>query len=548
MRILPFLTAALFGVVGLSVAVADVGPADRTADMPDSWLVLYNVNDSESVLWANWYRQVRSIPQENMLGLDASTEEHLPDLATAQAQILDPVQGYLDANPDIEQRIMGILVGYRVPGNFGQPPLVPNVGGFSVCNALQDMTNTTQWEQNLDCPHMLWPFGALPVGGRLTKATMIPGHYMTARIDAPTVSKALNLTLRAMDIESADGLFVGEIETWYDYLDPVMPGGEWYWLKRAVQDQNLAEIPWGAFDADTDQTPNDAFRFGTHDINNWDDPRLFGSPNGPRILAFNLNSFGATTVRSCQAENGRYVPNALEAGYAAAIGATGEPQCCVCPFPDTLLAAMREGWTLGEAFYLANPYDDWMWIVVGDPFLRLPEWFVAEPTTIESAASCADQGGVEHCLDLALAGPVTVEPRMGGVTRLVLHTTDAVAADTTTATATCTDNVYPASTITVTSDGTTTVTVDLDALPDADCCTIDFEGGVAGSVRVRTLLGDVDGDGFISTADVSSAKQRLGVVVDGSNFRFDVNIDGNVSTADNSVIKQRLGHVAPACP
>src|SRR5690606_33446662 len=105
----------------------------------------------------------------------------------------------------------------------------------------------------------------------------------------------------------------------------------------------------------------------------------YGGTNNTRILAFNYNSYGATTVRSTTAEGGRYVPNALEAGYAAAIGATGEPFCCLGPVPGTLLAGLREGWTLGESFHIASVYDDWMWTLVGDPFLRMPSWLPPAP-------------------------------------------------------------------------------------------------------------------------------------------------------------------------
>ncbi len=66
--------------------------------------------------------------------------------------------------------------------------------------------------------------------------------------------------------------------------------------------------------------------------------------------------------------------------------------------------------------------------------------------------------------------------------------------------------------ITVTSDGTTTVAVALDPPADKDCCTIDFAGGISDSVTVATLVGDVNADGAISSADAASAKQRLGNV------------------------------------
>ena len=80
------------------------------------------------------------------------------------------------------------------------------------------------------------------------------------------------------------------------------------------------------------------------------------------------------TVRSFDAQGGRYVPNALAAGYAAAIGATGEPGSLIAPFPWVPLASLREGWTLGEVLYLAAPYDDWVWACVGDPLLSMPQW------------------------------------------------------------------------------------------------------------------------------------------------------------------------------
>ena len=357
---------------------------------------------SNTCAWAEWYRDQRGIPAENMLGLSASTSEHLADLVSAQAEVFDPVKGFLSANPDIEQRIMGIVLGYRLPSHYGSPPLVPNVGGYSIANGLQDVTNKKTWEMNLDCPHAVAPYGAMPVGGRLTKATMRPGHYMVAQIDGPTLDDAKALTLRAKAIVASPRGSGGPLRVWYDYKDPVLPGGEWYWLKRAVTSPDFAEVPWQSFNDDTDQTPADMFRLGAHDLVGWNGPRLFGAPAGPRLLAFNYNSFGATTVRSGTAEGGRYVPNALAAGYAAAIGATGEPQCCVGPFPDTLLGSIRAHWTLGEAFYLANPYDDWMWTVLGDPFLVDRLWFnetLAGDINNDGRLNLRDFAGLRACMN-----------------------------------------------------------------------------------------------------------------------------------------------------
>lgn len=377
-RLTIFWTWSLVAASACAAARADCPSdiPDRTANMPDSWLVLYNLNSSESIAWAAWYQQQRAIPAENMLGLNASLNEHLPDLATAQAQIITPTRNYLLANPLLGQKVMGILLGYQLPGRYASAPV--GSGGFSIADALEDMTDDTlppsqQKGNNFDNPQFAG--NMLPPGGRLTRATMACNRYMTARIDAPTLDVAMAMTLRALALEQPMASLYGRWVN-YDYLDPAVPPiGEWAWLRFAVEEPLLADLPWSAFNDDTDQTPNAAFRLGTHDLVGWNDGRLYDNQPGPKVLAYNYNSYGATTVRSTTAEGGRYVPNAIVAGWAAAIGATGEPTCCLGPVPETILGALREGWTLGEAFYLADVNNDWMWTLVGDPLLKLPNWF-----------------------------------------------------------------------------------------------------------------------------------------------------------------------------
>ncbi len=366
------------------MVASEVPPEQRTADMPDSWLVLYNANHADSVTWAYWYCQQWSIPPENMLGLDTSAAEHLPTKAAAQTRIIGPVRSLLDGDPAFESKIMGILVGYRVPGHYASP-VAGGPGGYSIPDALEDMYDDDkppgpmgsyggqQGYNSHDCPQFIGCM--LPPEGRPTKAWMEPKRYMVARIDGPTLADAMALTIRAKQISSPNHYVHGQY-VWYDYKDPFLPAGKWTWLKRAVEKPELAEMPWMEYDEDTDQTPSDAIRFGTHDVGGWDDSRLFHPDGGSRILAFDYNSWGATTVRSTTAEDARFVPNALAAGYAAAIGSTCEPaSCCLGPCPETIFAALREGWTLGESFHISDVYDDWVWTLVGDPLLRMPHWF-----------------------------------------------------------------------------------------------------------------------------------------------------------------------------
>lgn len=393
-------------------------PDQRTADMPDSWLIVYNADDVFSVTWANSYQFNRGIPSQNMLGVHASFEEHLATQAEAEAQVIGPVRDYLTSHPEIEQRIMGILVGYGVPGTYATPP-AGGPGGFSIPDALEDMWDddespAQQKEFNsFDNPQFLDPPQILPPNGRLTKATMEPGRYMVARLDGPTWWGAIDLTTRAIAFEQTRHGITGQY-VYYDYIDPIaLPTGEWVWLRRAVEAPALAGTPWREFDSDTEASPMAALRFGTHALTGWNDNRLYGGGPGARILAFNYNSYGATTVRSITAQGGRYVPNALAAGYLGAIGSTGEPFCCLGPIPETIIAGLREGWTMGESFHIASVYDDWMWTFFGDPLTRVPDWFDDGPPTPGDGDGNGD-GRVDG-LDIAILSGILAGNQMSPV-------------------------------------------------------------------------------------------------------------------------------------
>ncbi len=373
----------------------NLGAERRTADLPGSWLVLYNLDLPESVEWAEWYQSQRSIPDYNMSGLHASTSEHLNSLNEVQTQLVTPVRTLLDSDKGFRDEIMGILLGYGLPGHYASPPL-GGPGGYSVADAFQDMYDdelppASQQGYNLQCPH--FSQSILPPGGRLTRETLAPGKYIVARIDAPSLELAKAMTLRAKAIENP-GHYISHEFAWYDYTDMQFTQGIWPWLRDAVSSPFLSAVPWREFDSDFEGTFLDAFRIDAHDVTNWNNGRLATNLPGSRMFAYNFNSWGATTVRSTTDGGGRFVPNAIAEGYAAAIGATGEPQF-QAPFPKILVACLAEGWTLGESFYLANPLNDWMWTLVGDPFLRVPNWFDVEPPSPTGSGDIDGDGDVD---------------------------------------------------------------------------------------------------------------------------------------------------------
>ena len=72
-------------------------------------------------------------------------------------------------------------------------------------------------------------------------------------------------------------------------------------------------------------------------------------------------------------------------------------------------------------------------------------------------------------------------------------------------------------------------------------------GDVADAFVVRTLAGDVDRDGTVSTGDASVVKPHFGEPAGAGNAEYDYDCNGTVTTADFSLIKPHFGHEL-TCP
>lgn len=361
---------------------ADIPATERTADLPDSWLVLYNADPaSESPTWVQWYIQQWGIPSQNTLALQVPADERI-HRDTFRSQIFYPVRNYLNAYPDLKAKIMGIIVGYRVPGNFylddTHPPMQGG-GGWSVTNNLTDLTYDT-WYKRAN-PHT-FVASTSPNTTRLTKAALSTDCYLTARLDGPGLADVIALTQRARAITDSPLPLLSSEWLYHDYVDIGAPAGdEWSALRSTLLSLYTStpfwRFPWLAYESETSPMPSCALAFNYYRITGWDTVPWLADPAGSRLLAMAMNSWGATTVRSTTNHEGRFVPNALfNGGFAAAIGATAEPYTGSEPQPSTIVWCLAEGRTLGEACFHANPYRNFMWELVGDPLLRVPLWAV----------------------------------------------------------------------------------------------------------------------------------------------------------------------------
>ncbi len=84
------------------------------------------------------------------------------------------------------------------------------------------------------------------------------------------------------------------------------------------------------------------------------------------------------------------------------------------------------------------------------------------------------------------------------------------------------------------------VTVNLTNVQDDQSNTL-----ASASVTMGLLLGDVDGDGTVTKADLSLVKADLGQTTDATNFREDVDANGTISSSDVNAVKRQKGTFLP---
>lgn len=91
------------------------------------------------------------------------------------------------------------------------------------------------------------------------------------------------------------------------------------------------------------------------------------------------------------------------------------------------------------------------------------------------------------------------------------------------------------------------VTVNLTGLTNAQNTGVTLSGVNNGNttadyyVPISILIADVNGDGFVNSADALIARNRSGQSTDSANFRADVNVDGSINAADATVVRNRSG-------
>jgi uncharacterized protein (TIGR03790 family) len=338
-------------------------PTSPYADDPARWLVVCNSSDADSLAWADDYIAARGVPTVNRCALPLPTGE---TITSAQyASLSAGIGDYLAAH-NLTDQVLGILLGYRVPGVISGPAArsvasmlhAAGPAGSPQANPLASTTDTIT---------------------RPTTANL-QGLRLVSRIDAPSLTQAKALVDRATILKQqglGDGLGAGI------WLDPWTMPTElttglmeqmFAWSRSLARQRSRLPLYLSA-PADPEGevgfagVHNDGFYWGWQATATTSG--FFTSPAGRRVFAFELPTAGATALALRQDDAGGPVSAALAAGYAAAAGSVAPVSVDALPAIAPFMEALRRGWTLAEAWFVACPWLRREMVLVGDPLLNL---------------------------------------------------------------------------------------------------------------------------------------------------------------------------------
>ena len=341
-----------------------ITPTSLHADDPARWLVVYNTAELDSVAWVDSYRNARGVPYANLFGLDLSANETIN--SSEWTNVVTKVNAYLSSNY-LEENVLGILLGYHVPGYVDSDGL----GFIDAIPALLHHTDTTPLFNPLS-------YDGIPI--RPAKDNLV-GFKLTARIDAPDLTSAQTLISRATEL-MGNGLGDESLNTlWFDPYtnsgsgtDPqIAEMTQWSTsvdrMKTHLPIILSAESDPG-IEVQFDQIQNDGFFWG------WSEAapstNFFGTPSGSRIFCFQLHTVSATARTIRGTPSGNWAEKAMEVGYVAAAGSSRGFSLTAVPHVRPFFEALRLGWTLAEAWFVANPVPGEGLFLVGDPLLTVP--------------------------------------------------------------------------------------------------------------------------------------------------------------------------------
>jgi uncharacterized protein (TIGR03790 family) len=373
----------LVRTVFLLVAAASVSHA---AISPESVAVLYNSALPESRKLAEFYRDARGIPPENLIALEMPVTADL-SRDVFEKSILRPLRAEFEKRNwwkrqtdaggvklPVMNRIRVMVCMRGVPLRIQPTPKAPPKPG----DPPPDPQNPVAGRDDASVDSELAMFGVegLPADGILQNKfykstvpvgeTNLPFLTLTARIDAPTHETCERMIRDAVEAEKT-GLWG---RSFVDIANKFPQGDQW--LEAIVLANAEAGIPT-VVDRFNDTLPKNYPMTEAASYFGWYDWSLSGPFLNDRFrfrkgaVAMHLHSFSAEQLAD-PLKN--WCAGLLEKGAAVTVGNVYEPYLHLTHDFSILHQRLLAGFSWGEACWMAMPVTSWQGVVLGDPMYR----------------------------------------------------------------------------------------------------------------------------------------------------------------------------------
>ena len=401
------LHTALFCAVGILLLL--VRPACG-ALRPDQLLLVANRRSPESLRIARYYMEKRRVPPQNMIIVDATTDEDITR-EDYDIGIAGPVRRFLERNDPEGRRFACLVLLYGIPLRVG-PARLALLDEMHVRELQMQLSSLKERETgkrpdeaqglkddiariekeisrlgmaregaSVDSEIALvreekYPLeGWLPnkyyVGFRGKDVAGMPRKVLPAcRLDGPTEA----IVLRIID----DSLFAEEHGL----------RGKAYFSARWPEDKGRDLSPYEMYDRAIHHTARIVEKGGRMPVVL--EERLFGPGEAPDAalycgwyslgkyvdaftwargaVGFHVASAECTTLKAPGSTV--WCKKMLEKGVAATLGPVAEPYLQSFPAPEVFFGCLLGGGTLVECYTVSNPFWSWQMVLIGDPLYR----------------------------------------------------------------------------------------------------------------------------------------------------------------------------------
>jgi uncharacterized protein (TIGR03790 family) len=388
----PVIFAAMRAAAVVIGLMAGFTPHARAVPRPESVAVLYNSAVPESRQLAEFYRDARGIPAENLIGLempvaaDISREEYENTIATPLRQAFDR-NGWWKRGRDgngvtlpqaNDIRVLVTLRGVplRIKGTPKPAPAAPQANGKPTPPAAPVDPLAGRDEASVDSELAMFGVEGVPTEGVLQnkyhksdkkiEEARLPFLVLTARIDA-----ASHATCERMIRDAVEAEETGLWGTAYVDIANKFPQGD-QWLEDAVKAGASTGIPT-VTDRFNETLPKHypmeeaAVYFGWYD---WNANGPFLNPHfkfRKGAVAVHIHSYSAQQLTNT---GQNWCAPLLERGAAVTVGNVFEPYLHLTHDLGLLYRRLLAGHSWVEACWMAMPVTSWQGVVLGDPLYR----------------------------------------------------------------------------------------------------------------------------------------------------------------------------------